>query len=143
MFNDPSKFLRDLVNRLVPPPEAFRLPDVHADPSPPDASSATSRVKSSKRGTEAAYRDRLALSLGGTTEVVTPLGRIDIVTATEIIEVKAAAQWKQALGQILVYGRDYPMHQKRIHLFGKIDPIVLTEARSQCGRYQVSVTWEA
>jgi len=37
---------------------------------------------------ESYYRDKLAKSLGGQTEVTIPGGRIDVLTSTEIIEVK-------------------------------------------------------
>lgn len=63
-------------------------------------------------------RDRLRAELGGLVEVITPAGRIDLLTDTEIIEVKAVKDWKAALGQILVYSGFYPQHQKRLHLFG-------------------------
>jgi hypothetical protein len=144
VLNDPSNFLRNLVNLLVPPPEFFRPSDPSSTPPLPNSSaSPQSGARRSKRGTEAVYRDQLALSLGGVTEVVTPSGRIDIVTATEIIEVKAAARWKHALGQILSYGRYYPLHQKRIHLYGEIDPRLLEQVREQCACYGVNVTWQA
>jgi len=55
--------------------------------------------------------------LNGQLEVVTQCGKIDIVTNTEIIEVKEYKLWKHALGQILVYGYYYPNKNKRIHLF--------------------------
>jgi hypothetical protein len=61
--------------------------------------------------------DQLNIDLNGEREVVTPCGRIDILTKTEIIEVKKYKGWKAALGQILVYGNFYPQHKKRIHLF--------------------------
>ena len=55
--------------------------------------------------------------LNGQLEVVTQCGKIDIVTDTEIIEVKEYKLWKHALGQILVYSYYYPDKNKRIHLF--------------------------
>ncbi|MEN9214756.1 MAG: hypothetical protein Q6K18_05890 [Gloeomargarita sp. DG_1_5_bins_55] len=70
---------------------------------------------------EALVRDRLAQSIPGSqTEVATPWGRIDILTPTEVIEVKRAGQWKQAIGQVKIYLQAYPNRQPRIHLFGTI-----------------------
>ncbi|MDJ0719082.1 MAG: hypothetical protein QNJ54_33460 [Prochloraceae cyanobacterium] len=63
-------------------------------------------------------RDRLHQQSGGLKEVATPAGRIDLLTNTEIIEIKRIGDWKAALGQILVYSAYYPEHQKRLHLFG-------------------------
>jgi len=66
---------------------------------------------------ESIIRDNLAMSLDGQTEVYCRAGRIDILTDTEIIEVKEITSWKSAIGQVLAYGIDYPDHTKRIHLF--------------------------
>jgi DNA-binding MarR family transcriptional regulator len=63
--------------------------------------------------------ESLKAALGGKTEVKTPVGRIDLLTDTEIIEVKNIGEWKGALGQLLIYSLHYPNHKKRIHLFGK------------------------
>jgi hypothetical protein len=65
---------------------------------------------------------RLQAKLGGQTEVVTAIGRIDLLTETEIIEVKQVSDWKAALGQILTYAGFFPEHTKRIHLFGDCTP---------------------
>jgi len=40
---------------------------------------------------------RLQAKLGGQTEIVTAVGRIDLLTETEIIEVKQVSDWKAAL----------------------------------------------
>ncbi len=50
-------------------------------------------------------------------EVPVSCGRIDILTDTEIIEVKEGCSWKGALGQILIYGHFYPDKKMRVHLF--------------------------
>jgi RecB family endonuclease NucS len=69
---------------------------------------------------EAQVRNHLAQSIPGSqTEVTTEFGRIDILTPTEVIEVKRATQWKQAIGQVEIYLHAYPNHRPRIHLFGK------------------------
>ncbi|HEY9643116.1 MAG TPA: hypothetical protein V6C57_21690 [Coleofasciculaceae cyanobacterium] len=143
---DPN-FLQNLVNKLITPPFP-PLPDEFGQEMPlPKGSKqrrqpAGSSRKSGSRKSEVWYRDRLATALRGQTEVSTPSGRIDIVTGSEIIEVKAAALWKHALGQIMVYSHHYPYHRKRIHLFGAIDPAVLFQATEQCRNHGVIVTWE-
>lgn len=90
---------------------------------------------------ESTIRDNLQAQLGGLTEVTTPSGRIDLLTETEIIEVKNIKDWKAALGQILVYSAFYPDHKKRIHLFGQnIDN--LTDLELYCLPFGVAVTGE-
>ncbi len=92
---------------------------------------------------EAFYRDQLAHQLRGQIEVSTPDGkcRIDILTATELIEVKRADRWRAALGQVMHYGMYFPKHRKRIHLFGPIDPTDLNAARQVCAQSQVQVSY--
>jgi DNA-binding transcriptional regulator YhcF (GntR family) len=91
---------------------------------------------------EQKVRDRLQRVLGGLTEVATPLGRVDLLTDTEIIEVKCLEDWKSALGQILVYASFYPEHQKRIHLFGQINPLKEIEIHRTCEELGVLATFE-
>jgi len=74
-----------------------------------------------KDNMEFIVRDNLKSQLGGLTEVTTPAGRIDLLTDTEIIEVKRVKDWKAGLGQVLVYSGFYPEHQKRLHLFGSAE----------------------
>ena len=93
-------------------------------------------------GTEAFYRDRLAQKLGGKTEISTPVGRIDILTPTEVIEVKRSANWKSAIGQVKSYGQFYPKHHLRIHLFGKLTKTQLETIQSVCNSEQIHLTWE-
>jgi hypothetical protein len=87
------------------------------------------------------YRDALHREVGGEVEVKLPGGdRIDILTATEIIEVKAARNWKAAFGQVVIYSKYYPHHAKRIHLFGEVPSLGLAEIYSHCQLYGVRVT---
>jgi hypothetical protein len=74
-------------------------------------------------------------------QVRTPVGIIDLLTPSEIIEVKTAKDWKGALGQVLVYGTQYPSHQKRIHLFGRVDGNTQLLIEQECARFDVVVTW--
>lgn len=77
--------------------------------------------------------------LGGKIEVETETGFIDLLTSTEIIEIKSGKNWKHDLGQILIYALDYPEHSKRIHLFDiEKDEII----SSRCKINDVTVTYE-
>jgi hypothetical protein len=96
-----------------------------------------------KLHSEAWYRDRLAKKLHGKTEVSTPVGRIDIVTNTEIIELKNVKNWKGAIGQIKSYGKFYPAHKLRVHLFGAITKTKLQQAQSICLSENIILTWES
>jgi hypothetical protein len=87
-------------------------------------------------------RDRLASALNGQTEVRTPDGFIDILTSTEIIEVKTFNDWKHALGQVFVYSEHYPTHLMRVHLFDVEDPDLIKRLRSKFKRLNISLTFE-
>jgi hypothetical protein len=94
-------------------------------------------------GTEAWYRDKLARELGGKIEVhIDKVGRIDVLTKTEIIEVKNTKGWKSAIGQIKSYGKYYPKHKMRIHLFGKLTESKLETIQALCNQEGVTLTWE-
>ncbi|NDJ25912.1 hypothetical protein GS682_30870 [Nostoc sp. B(2019)] len=75
-------------------------------------------------------------------EVNTPVGKIDILTDYEIIEVKKASAWKSAVGQILVYGHYYPNHQKRIHLFGECSVRTKQIIHTHCDQFNIQLTWQ-
>ncbi|MDV3002504.1 MAG: hypothetical protein N5P05_004159 (plasmid) [Chroococcopsis gigantea SAG 12.99] len=92
---------------------------------------------------EGNIRNNLQTQLGGLTEVPTPAGKIDLLTKTEMIEVKNIKDWKNALGQILAYSAFYPKHEKRIHLFGrKADLKKLLDIESACVGFGIKVTGE-
>jgi hypothetical protein len=68
--------------------------------------------------TEKEIADRLAIELNGKREVCLKDGKkIDILTSTEIIEVKKFHRRLEAIGQILYYSTFYPKLKKVIHLF--------------------------
>lgn len=94
----------------------------------------------SKDKSEQQVRDRLQSQLGGLIEVATPAGRIDLLTDTEIIEVKHVSEWKSAIGQVLAYSGFYPEHGKRIHLWGKKGEIASATALAICLSFEVKVT---
>lgn len=91
---------------------------------------------------EKQIRDRLHQELGGLIEVATPVGRIDLLTNTEVIEVKHVQNWKSALGQVLAYSGFYPEHQKRIHLFGENGLAALRAAKNTCEAFRITVSYE-
>jgi hypothetical protein len=90
---------------------------------------------------ESDYQNELAKELDGTTEVPTPAGRVDILTATQIIEVKDAKQWKFAVGQILVYGEYFPEHQKTLYLIGQVSDDFKEVVENHCTGLDIAVNW--
>lgn len=83
--------------------------------------------------------------VGGDTEVETPVGFIDVLSDTEVIEVKYYKKWKHGLGQVLAYQSFYPRLEKRLHLFahkGDLDTgEIFAFAKSVCDEFSV-VTFE-
>jgi transcriptional regulator with XRE-family HTH domain len=92
-------------------------------------------------GLEKSIRDRLHQELGGQVEAPTKFGPVDLLTATELIEVKEFPDWKTGLGQLLAKANCYPSHTKRLHLFGK--PINLKNIEACCAEFDISVTVES
>lgn len=74
--------------------------------------------KTPKEELEKLIQKRLHQELGGDTEVLTLAGYIDLLTPTQIIEIKHVKSWKDGVGKVVLFGIDYPSHQKRLHLFG-------------------------
>lgn len=95
-----------------------------------------------KKGYEATLRDKLAKNLQGLTEVGCIAGRIDVLTPTELIEVKKIKHWKAAIGQVLVYSAYYPQHKKRIHLYGNAHIGLVKIIQTHCDRLNIQVTFE-
>lgn len=75
------------------------------------------KLKSTK-ATESHIRDRLSRAIGGVVEVPCLFGRVDILSDTHVIEIKAVAQYKSAIGQVMTYSQCFPDKRRRIHLFG-------------------------
>jgi transcriptional regulator with XRE-family HTH domain len=94
-----------------------------------------------KNQPERVVRDRLQAQLGGKVEAYTKFGLIDLLTETELIEIKVVNRWKDAIGHILAKSEKYPNHQKRLHLFGPQEPI-LENIVEVCDRLQIRVTFE-
>jgi len=90
---------------------------------------------------EKAVRDRLQAQLGGKAEALTQWGLIDLLTDTELIEVKLLNYWKEAIGHLLTKSQDYPNHQKRLHLYGPSDDN-LDRIQNFCQDFNIIVTFE-
>jgi hypothetical protein len=94
-----------------------------------------------KKEREFIVSERLSQNTGGTREVKCTTGYIDILTTSEVIEVKGWKDWKSAVGRVMVYGLEYPQHKKRIHLFGK-GAIPLDAIQRSCDQLGVVVSYE-
>ena len=88
---------------------------------------------------EKCIQKRLQNELGGEIEVSCDTGYIDLLTDTEIIEIKYGRDWKHAVGQLLIYSLDYPLHKKRIHLFGIEDNENINKS---CQNYNIYISYE-
>ena len=99
-------------------------------------------VKIKHKDVEKGIQKNLAKQLKGRMEVYCPVGRIDILTNSQIIEIKEASSWKSAVGQILTYGSYYPEHRKRIHLFGECQICMRVAIRECCKALDIEVTWD-
>lgn len=107
-----------------------------------DISSYAGISRKCHRAKESDYRNNLAQKLDGKKDVKTLAGNIDILTNSQIIEVKEIKSWKHALGQVLVYSDYYPSHEKRIHLYGETQQSFLEMINKHCVKRKVIVTWE-
>ena len=87
-------------------------------------------------------RDKLASQLKGKTEVMTLAGNIDILTSTEVIEVKEVRLWKAAVGQVSIYRNYYPRHTRRIHLFGSAHSRFKEMVERNCHKLHIRITWD-
>ena len=85
---------------------------------------------------------RLELETNGRSKK-TPVGFIDILSETEVIEIKIWKNFKMALGQVMSYATYFPDRQKRIHLFGKRpDPEVIKNIKYVCECNNIKLTYE-
>jgi hypothetical protein len=89
---------------------------------------------------------KLKEELGAMSEVQTHFcmymqktGYIDLLTDIELIEIKEAALWKHALGQVLAYGEHYPEHRRVIYLFGDDDTIDIKLVRATYAKHGVEL----
>ncbi|KAI9549640.1 hypothetical protein GHT06_003826 [Daphnia sinensis] len=95
-----------------------------------------------RRQQEREIKLRMAQELNGKSEVSTPDGQIDVLTTSEVIEIKHVKDWKNAYGQIVMYSEYHPDLQKRIHLFGDAPLSVYEHATRRLVDHGIRVTWE-
>jgi hypothetical protein len=96
-------------------------------------------------GLERIVASRLSAALAGEEQVQCANGRIDILTTTEVIEVKRFHLWKAAMGQVQVYREDFPKLGARLHLFATAEDDVmgrLARVSKMCAKFDVRVTFE-
>lgn len=99
--------------------------------------------RSKSKAIEKRVQNCLAKRLKGKTEVPCKSGVIDILTDTQIIEVKKAKHWKHAIGQVLVYQLEYPTRQARIHLCEECSEEFKQMVVSFSSRLSVIATFES
>lgn len=94
------------------------------------------------RGLECAVRDVLSVrNPAGQAEVHTPVGYIDLLLPTAVVEVKDFVKWKHALGQVLAYSSYYPGRRKIIHLYiPSSQSPELSEQLKICTGFNVDIT---
>ena len=103
------------------------------------------KLKASKQdkrfGEEKRIQKTLQENWGGDVEVITPVGRIDLLTPTAVVEIKDVRQWKAALGQILVYHNYYPSHEMILVLFGASHSSFKEIVEHHCSKFSIKTIW--
>lgn len=82
---------------------------------------------------------KLQKKLGGDIEVGTDYGDIDLLTDTQLIEIKKYTDWKCAIGQVIAYGADYPDREKIIYLFDVPVDNIVGKIRIICTELDIKV----
>jgi len=103
---------------------------------------ADSKKSFSPKGVERKIQLRFKKELEAKVNVIVPVGYIDALTLTEVIEIKEAMCWKHAIGQVMCYSLYYPTHQKRLHLFGDTHKDFRQLVEGCCFKLNIRVTWE-
>lgn len=88
--------------------------------------------------TEEMIQKEFVENYGGLREVLTPVGKIDVLTDKHIIEIKRAKAWKGAVGQLLMYSHYYPNHQKILYLFEINKCVDLELIEYHCGEFNIT-----
>jgi hypothetical protein len=97
------------------------------------------KINEPRKNREKEIQTYLHDKLGGRIEVLCEGDYIDLLTETQIIEIKNIKKWKHALGQILSYSPDYPNHEKVLYLFGTYENTEHIE--KTCGLFGVTVKY--
>lgn len=87
---------------------------------------------------ELAISKRLAVALKAAREYPTPSGNIDLLTATQLIEVKSGDNWKHGIGQLIAYGTHHPDKHLVLYLFD-YDYLDLENVGMVCNRVNIEV----
>jgi hypothetical protein len=87
------------------------------------------------------YQSYLFETLGGQPEVVTPAGRVDLLTDTCLIEIKYVGNWKEAIGQLLVLSVYFQSHKPQLALFGDADNLAQKLIEFHCALLGIEVLW--
>ena len=135
-----SSFVRSLSKESYKP--ALNLLESMFPDFTPSESAATVGKARQKRSPEKDVQRRLCFVEKGKMEVPCPAGIIDIITDTDIVEVKKASDWKDAVGQVLAYGEYYPSLIKRIHLFSEVSLGMRKIIADHCSTWGILVTFE-
>jgi len=69
------------------------------------------------------------------------LYKIDILTETEIIEIKNFNNFMKGFGQILIYSKYYPYHKRRLHLFNIKKETSIKFLKDICKDYNIRLTF--
>jgi len=101
---------------------------------------AMANIKASKNLTkEKQIQTRLQEKLGGTIEVKTISGKIDLLTETQLIEIKEYSNWKCAIGQLIAYSMEYPDKDKIMYLFDVPDDNIMNHIKLICNNINIAV----
>ncbi len=65
-----------------------------------------------------------------------------MLTDNEIIEIKHISNWKNAVGQILIFSQDYPKYNKRIHLFDDTNITSNKMIEERCSKFNIKITYD-
>lgn len=87
---------------------------------------------------ELAISRYLAVTLSALREYPTPSGNIDLLTASQLIEVKSGDNWKHGIGQLIAYGTHHPNKQLILYLFD-YDNLDLENVRMVCNRVNIEL----
>jgi hypothetical protein len=91
-----------------------------------------------RRQPERFVRDWLQSKIGGLPEAPSPDGPIDLLTDEEVVEVKAAHNWKDGIGHVLVKAQNYPDRHKCLLLFGEAD-YDLSQIQKRCDEFDIQL----
>lgn len=97
-------------------------------------------IKASKNLTkEKQIQTMLQKQLGGSIETKTISEKIDLLTETQLIEIKEYSNWKCAIGQLIAYSMEYPDKDKIMYLFDVPDNNIMDHIKLICKDINITV----